>query len=143
MRKGKNKQKNKWGGDPCVPKVIDGDTVEVRLTHPLPAPLGPVLRLRIRGVDCPELHTPACDAELQAALRAQAFTTEWVLRESVHNGLFVSLCGWDKYGGRVLGDLQQGDGDGTTTTTTLAAALIDAGHAVAYTGSGPRRKWCV
>ena len=86
------------GEGPVCPRVVDGDTVELRLTHPLPAPLGSVLRLRVKGVDSPELRTPKCSVELQGALRAQAFTTEWVTRESEYNGLFVSLCGWDKYG---------------------------------------------
>lgn len=113
-----------------VGRAVDGDTVALWLSPALPAPLGE-LHLRVQGVDCPETHQPHCEDERLAGLAATRFTTAWLLRAVV-----VRLCAWDKYGGRVLGDLGD-DGD-----NWLGQALLAAGHAHTYSGRGVRTPWC-
>lgn len=119
-----------------IDRVVDGDTV-VLATPPglLPSPLGP-LALRVRGVDCPESgHRARCPEEAAMATEAAAFTASVVAHSRG-----VEVCGWDKYGGRVLGDVWLAD-DGRRRQR-LSERLIAAGHAVAYAGRGPRRDWC-
>jgi endonuclease YncB( thermonuclease family) len=113
-----------------VGRAVDGDTVALWLSPALPSPLGE-LHLRVQGVDCPETHQPHCEDERLAGLAATRFTTAWLLRAVV-----VRLCAWDKYGGRVLGDL--GDNDGNW----LGQALLATGHAHTYSGRGLRTPWC-
>lgn len=110
------------------------DTVTIAVPG-LPAPLdAPPLSLRIRGVDCPESGSRArCPEEAQRAADAAAFTAAAVAGAGA---VAVELCGWDKYGGRVLGDVLLRDGG------RLGERLIAAGHAVRYAGHGPRRDWC-
>jgi endonuclease YncB( thermonuclease family) len=112
-------------------RVYDGDTVVVLLPD-LPAPLDKV-RIRLEGIDTPEIGKGArCAAE---ELRAQA--AKRFLADLLGNAkeLRVYNFKWDKYGGRVLGDLHVADGD-------VRDLMIAAGHAVRYTGVGQRRDWC-
>jgi endonuclease YncB( thermonuclease family) len=117
-------------GPVAVVRAVDGDTVALRVVPPLPAPLGEV-HLRIRGVDCPELFKPGCAGERAAAGEALRFTQEWLPRAAV-----LRLCGWDKYGGRVLGDL------GAVGGGWLSERLLASAHARVYDGRGPRASWC-
>jgi endonuclease YncB( thermonuclease family) len=116
-----------------VVQAVDGDTVQVRVPG-LPAPLDEQpLSVRVLGVDCPESgHRARCDVERRLAEAATAFTQTLVTTRSVG----VEICGWDKYGGRVLGDLVL-DGD-----ERLSVLLLRGGYAVAYTGRGARHDWC-
>ncbi len=112
-------------------KVYDGDTVVVRLPI-LPAPLDR-LRVRIEGIDTPELGKGAkCPEENERAIAARQFLEG--LLTGAHE-LRVHGFRWDKYGGRILGELRVPDG-------SVRDLLIQSGHAVPYEGVGLRRSWC-
>jgi micrococcal nuclease len=111
--------------------VIDGDTLTIEALY-LPKPLKPELKLRIIGVDTPEKgHRAKCDAERTKALEAKAFTQEIIDQGKVKK---ISLHSWDKYGGRVLGDVLI---DGKS----LSKLLIQSNYAVKYDG-GKKTLWC-
>lgn len=111
--------------------VIDGDTMTIDAPF-LPVELRQTLNLRIMGVDTPEKGSLAkCDAEREKAEAATRFTRLAVSRATKHQVVFAR---WDKYGGRVLGDLLV---DGKS----LKKLLIDSGHARVYDGRA-RQSWC-
>lgn len=85
-----------------VTRVIDGDTVEFEAPF-LPAPLKPVLSLRVLGVDTPERGgRAACPKEAAAGAAASAFSKRAVMEAKK---IEIELKEWDKFGGRVLGDV--------------------------------------
>ena len=120
--------------DAEVIQATDGDTVRIRVPH-FPPPFDTLpLSVRVKGVDCPETGVRArCEAERKWGETAKAYTrTQLADRGSVR----VEVCSWDKYGGRVLGDLLfPGD-------VRLSSLLIETHNAVAYSGRGPRMRWC-
>lgn len=112
-------------------RVIDGDTVEIEANF-LPAPLKPSLKLRIYGIDTPEKKSRAkCDLEAELSKKATAFTQK-VINESISKK--IKIRKWDKYGGRVLGDIIL---DGKS----LEALLLNEGLAKPYDG-GKKLSWC-
>ena len=112
-------------------KVTDGDTVVIAAPY-LPAPLKPQLAVRVYGVDTPEKgHRAQCPSEAERGALATKFTTQLVAK-SVQR--FVVLYGWDKFGGRVLGDIIL-DGQ------SLRAQLIANGFAREYYGEA-KQSWC-
>ena len=114
-----------------VIRVIDGDSIRVT-AHYLPAPLSPHLILRLFGVDAPETGWRAlCPEEAEAGRRATEASRAW-LRD--HLDATVVLRRWDKYGGRVLGDLVHPQGNLTTNLSLLGVVLPYHGHA--------RPQWC-
>lgn len=126
---GQNKQGVVY--DAIFTRVIDGDTVAFQATW-LPDPLKKELSVRVYGVDTPEKGFRAkCPSEDQRGQAATAFT------KSVMNGATtrqVLLMDWDKYGGRVLGDIIL---DGKS----LRAMLISQGYAREYYGEA-KTSWC-
>lgn len=117
--------------DAVFTRVIDGDTVAFQALW-LPDPLKKELSVRVYGVDTPEKGFRAkCPSEDQKGQAATAFT------KSVMNGATtrqVLLMDWDKYGGRVLGDIIL---DGKS----LRAMLISQGYAREYYGEA-KTSWC-
>jgi endonuclease YncB( thermonuclease family) len=114
-----------------VLKVTDGDTIVIAAPY-LPAPLKPQLAVRIYGVDTPEKgHRAQCPSEAERGAMASKFTTNLVAK-SVQR--YVVLYGWDKFGGRVLGDMIL-DGQ------SLRAQLIANGFAREYYGEA-KQSWC-
>ena len=114
-----------------VTRVIDGDTVEFRADF-LPKPLKPVLSLRVLGVDTPEKGSTAkCPEEKALGIKASNFTKELLARRKTTQ---VVIQEWDKYGGRVLGDVIF-DGQ------SLRQLLLDNGYARPYDG-GKKSSWC-
>lgn len=114
-----------------VIRVLDGDTVEIDAPF-LPVELKQVLRVRLIDIDTPEKGSLAkCDLERQRAKAATRFTQMQVARAKKHEVVFVK---WDKYGGRVLGDVLL---DGKS----LKQMLIENRHAVRYDG-GKKSSWC-
>jgi len=82
--------------------VKDGDTVVIEAPY-LPAPLKPQLSIRILGVDTPEKAPRAkCDKEAAGGAAATEFTKKAVANAKQ---IQVELVDWDKFGGRVLGDV--------------------------------------
>ena len=115
-----------------VNRVLDGDTVEVAVNF-LPEELKPVLHLRILGVDTPEKGRLAkCHLEESLSLRAKLFTEQEI---SHAKKVQIEIKSWDKYGGRILGDVLI---DGAP----LSKKLIAGGYAKSYTGQGAKTDWC-
>jgi endonuclease YncB( thermonuclease family) len=126
---GQNKQGVPY--DVVFTRVIDGDTVAFQALW-LPDPLKKELSVRVYGVDTPEKGFRAkCPQEDARGQAATAFT------KSVMNGATtrqVILMDWDKYGGRVLGDIVL---DGKS----LRSMLIQQGYAREYYGEA-KTSWC-
>jgi micrococcal nuclease len=117
--------------DAQVVRVSDGDTVVISAPF-LPAPLKPELAVRIFGVDTPEKgFRGQCESEKKRGDQASIFTKDVILATKKHQ---VILYGWDKFGGRVLGDMIL---DGMS----LRALLIKNGFAREYYGDA-KQSWC-
>ena len=117
--------------DAKIVRVNDGDTVVIAAPL-LPAPLKPELAVRVYGVDTPEKGFRAqCPSEAQRGEAATAFTKNAVASTQKHQ---VVLYGWDKFGGRVLGDM-------ILNGVSLRAELIKNGYAREYFGEA-KTSWC-
>ena len=117
--------------DAQIIRVNDGDTVVISAPF-LPSPLEPELAVRIYGVDTPEKGFRAqCPSEDQRGQAATAFTKNAVATTQQHQ---VTLYGWDKFGGRVLGDI-------ILNGVSLRAELIRNGFAREYYGEA-KQSWC-
>ena len=117
--------------DAQIVRVSDGDTIVIAATF-LPPPLKPELAVRIYGVDTPEKgHRAQCPQEAQRGEQASAFTKNAVKSTKRHQ---VVLYSWDKFGGRVLGDIVL---DGVS----LRQELIRNGFAREYYGDA-KQSWC-
>ncbi len=117
--------------DAQVVRVNDGDTVVIAAPF-LPAPLKPELAVRIYGVDTPEKgHRAQCPSEDARGQAATQFTKSAVTKSNKRQ---VVLYGWDKFGGRVLGDIIL-DGQ------SLRTGLIQNGFAREYFGEA-KQSWC-
>ena len=123
--------KNSATYDAQIVRVTDGDTIVIAAPF-LPAPLKPELAVRVFGVDTPEKgHRAQCPGEAQRGEQASAFTKNAVKNTKRHQ---VILYSWDKFGGRVLGDMIL---DGVS----LRAELIRNGFAREYYGDA-KQSWC-
>ena len=125
------KQKDGVIYDAVITRVIDGDTVAFQAPF-LPAPLKQELSIRVFGVDTPEKGFRAqCPSEDQRGQAASAFTKAQINASTKRQ---VILMDWDKYGGRVLGDVIL---DGKS----LRQMLISNGFAREYYGEA-KQSWC-
>ena len=114
-----------------VEKVLDGDTIKFQVGF-LPSEIKPFLSVRINGVDTPEKKPRnKCDKEDELAQKASKFTKDAV---AAAKSIKVSIDGWDKYGGRILGDVYL---DGKS----LSTMLIQSGTAREYHGEA-KGSWC-
>jgi endonuclease YncB( thermonuclease family) len=111
-----------------VLRTVDGDTFDARVA------LWPGLelntRVRLRGIDAPELHAN-CEAEFRKA----DVSTKALRAMLAEGGVAIFNIGPDKYGGRVVADVA------TAKTPSVSAALVAAGHARIYL-TGRRQSWC-
>jgi len=124
-----------------IVEVYDGDTIKTDLKR-MPVPLNKV-SIRIYGIDTPEMPAKSyattgklgrakCVKEAALAIEAKEFV-EWLAQGFTK--MKVDNFKWDKYGGRILGDVSINGVD-------VAESLIDAELAVAYFGSGTKKDWC-
>jgi len=114
-----------------VTRIIDGDTVAVAAPW-LPDPLKKELSVRVWGVDTPEKgHRAKCPKEDERGKAATKFTQK-ALSEAKE--IKIHLRDWDKYGGRVLGDV-------IIDGKSLRALLISGGFAREYFGEA-KTSWC-
>jgi endonuclease YncB( thermonuclease family) len=111
-----------------VIRTIDGDTFEARV-H-LPPDLDLTTRVRLRGIDAPELKA-SCQQELQMAETA----TNALRALLAEGGVAIFNVGPDKYAGRVVADAA------TRRTGNVSTAMLAAGHVRSY-GGGHRNSWC-
>jgi endonuclease YncB( thermonuclease family) len=110
-----------------VIRTIDGDTFLARVHQRGGRDL--VARVRLRGIDAPEMKA-SCQDELDKAEAAGD-----ALRNLLgQGGVTISNLGQDKYG-RVLADVA------TKRTADVSAALLAGGYARSYNG-GHRDGWC-
>jgi len=125
------KQKEGVTYDAVITRVIDGDTVAFQANF-LPDPLKKELSIRVFGVDTPEKGFRAgCPSEEARGQAASAFTKAQISGATRRQ---VILMDWDKYGGRVLGDVLL---DGKS----LRMMLIQNGYAREYYGEA-KQSWC-
>jgi endonuclease YncB( thermonuclease family) len=114
-----------------INRVVDGDTVEVS-TPWVPQPIKPKMSIRVYGVDTPEKGFRAqCPSEDQRGQAATAFTKKIITESKTAR---VCILDWDKYGGRILGDIEV---DGKS----LRSMLIQNGFAREYYGEA-KQSWC-
>lgn len=126
-------QKEKSGViyDAVLTRVVDGDTVAFQANW-LPDPLKKELSVRVFGVDTPEKgHRAKCPSEDARGQAATAFTKAQINAAQKRQ---IILMDWDKYGGRVLGDVLL---DGKS----LRQMLITNGFAREYYGEA-KTSWC-
>jgi endonuclease YncB( thermonuclease family) len=117
--------------DTTIVRAVDGDTIVVAAPY-LPAPLKPELGVRIFGVDTPEKSFRAkCASEKVRGEQASVFVKDLIAGTKKQQ---VVLYDWDKFGGRVLGDILL---DGMS----LRALLIKNGFAREYYGDA-KQSWC-
>ncbi|OKO84804.1 nuclease [Bradyrhizobium sp. AS23.2] len=110
-----------------VIRTIDGDTFLARVHQRDGRDL--VARVRLRGIDAPEMKA-SCQDELDKAEAASD-----ALRNLLgQGGVAIYNLGQDKYG-RVLADVA------TKRTANVSAALLAGGYARSYNG-GHRDGWC-
>lgn len=126
------KQKPGVTYDAQITRVIDGDTVAFHAPF-LPDPLKKELSIRVFGVDTPEKgHRALCPSEAQRGEAASAFTKKVITESKTAR---VAVLSWDKYGGRMLGDII------LDNNVSLRALLIKNGFAREYYGEA-KQSWC-
>jgi endonuclease YncB( thermonuclease family) len=112
-------------------RVSDGDTIVIAAPF-LPAPLKPELAVRIYGVDTPEKgHRAQCPQEAARAEVASSWTKQLVASSTNRQ---VILYKWDKFGGRVIGDI-------VVNGQSVRRGLIANGLAREYYGDA-KTSWC-
>jgi len=95
-----------------VVRVLDGDTFEARVR--IWPGMEVTTRVRLRGIDAPEMHA-RCDDERVKAVAARDALARLLNEGSVG----ISRIGQDKYGGRVDADVS------TARTPDVSAALLE------------------
>ncbi|NMC48696.1 MAG: nuclease [Desulfovibrio sp.] len=110
-----------------VVRVVDGDTVKVRLLGEMPD-FFRVQSIRLRHCDTPELR------EKRPEIAAKAREARAFVKARIAPGMRLTLTdvGRDKYGGRLVADIVVAGED-------LCRSLLDAGLAVPYEGG--RKTW--
>jgi len=111
-----------------VVRVLDGDTFEARVR--IWPGMDITTRVRLRGIDAPEMHA-RCDDERMKALAARDALARLLAEGSVG----IARIGQDKYGGRVDADVS------TARTPDVSATMLEGGFARRYSG-GRRESWC-
>lgn len=116
-----------------VTRVIDGDTFVISRVW---APWRYLeWDIRVRGIDTPEKGAAAkCADEKRLGLQATEYARAVIAEHD--NKVRVKNVAHDKYGGRLVADVDFEDG------TTLASYLITIGYARPYAGFGPKPNWC-
>jgi endonuclease YncB( thermonuclease family) len=114
-----------------IVRAVDGDTVEVQADW-LPKELGDTIKIRIYGVDTPEKGGRAqCESEAKKGTSATQFTNKMI---ASGKKIQVDIKEWDKFGGRVLGDI-------IVDGKSLRTELIKNGLAREYFGDA-KKSWC-
>lgn len=105
-----------------VDRVVDGDTVDVVLD--LGFGISIKQRLRVMGVNTPEIRSPDAERRVKAQA-AKVFAEQWLLSEG---SMIVTTYKDDKYG-RILGDFKH-----SGHSESFSEALLSAGLAERYLG---------
>ena len=114
-----------------VTKVVDGDTIKFEAPW-VPDPIKKEMSVRIYGVDTPEKGWRGqCEKEKAAGAAATKFAKDLVKNAK---SIKIAISAWDKFGGRVLGDV-------IVDGKSLRKELIANGHAREYYGE-KKQSWC-
>jgi endonuclease YncB( thermonuclease family) len=111
-----------------VLRVMDGDTFEARVR--IWPGTDVTTRVRIRGIDAPEMKARCEDERVKAVAARDALAL--MLEQGA---VAISNVGQDKYGGRVDADVS------TRGTASVADSMLSKNLARAYDG-GRRESWC-
>ena len=111
-----------------VVRVLDGDTFEARV-RVWPG-LEITTKVRLRGIDAPELRARCAEERVKAEAARGALST--ILAQG---RVAISQVGLDKFGGRVLAEAS------ARGTANIAETLLAGGHVRRYAG-GRREGWC-
>jgi len=111
-----------------VLRIIDGDTFEARV-YVWPG-INVDTKVRLRGIDAPELHARCSSEHVKAEAARSALETILAV-----GGVAISQVGVDKYGGRVDATAS------TRATADVSSAMLNGGWARSYDG-GRRGSWC-
>ena len=115
----------------CVYKVIDGDTIKV-LYHQ--GDEVHKIDVRVNGIDTPETRRTS-ELEKEAGR-----VVGKIVSDKMHNRLIaVKFLKWDKYGGRMVGDVYLPSS--VSTLTTLSEYLLENKLAHPYTGKTKKTPW--
>lgn len=108
-------------------KIIDGDTVDVRVQ----TWIGQYMRVSVRiyGIDTPEFRA-SCPEEKRLAHKARQALAGLVSQKKIT----LRNIRYGKYAGRVLAEIYAGD-------QNIGERLVQAAYARAYNG-GQRHSWC-
>lgn len=125
-----------------VLRVVDGDTILVMAEH-WPTVFSRV-SIRIGGIDAPEVRRAACDLERAQGEEATAFLRRLLGVETDDAGLpsigvpQITLRNVrpGKYQGRMVAEVF------TASGVNVGAALLAAGLAEPWDGTGARPEWC-
>ena len=112
-----------------VLKVIDDDTIEVRARTWIDSFVD--IRVRLHGIDTPELTRSKCNYERQLASKALQETRDLIQNKPVK----LTKIKYGKYAGRVLARVE------TAAGVDIAAHLVVRKLARTYDG-GKRKTWC-
>ena len=110
-------------------RVIDGDTIAILKNKPDLSSLP--ISIRILDIDTPEIKGK-CEAEKAKAKEAKLFVQKLI--NDPKNKITYKIAGWDKYGGRVLGDV-------FVNGKSLSELMIAKGLAREYHGEA-KSSWC-
>jgi endonuclease YncB( thermonuclease family) len=110
-------------------QVSDGDTVVIAAPF-LPAPLKKELAVRVYGVDTPRKRTSCSNAPVKPEAKPLAFSLKISFKPPSDKWSY----GWDKFGGRVLGDI-------ILNGQSLAPHADCQWHAREYYGDA-KQSWC-
>lgn len=113
--------------------AYDGDTINIKMPG-LPPEIAD-MRVRVRGIDTPEMHSQ-CQSEHSKALKA-ARAVNSLLLQAIRAGEPVLFCDpeWGRYAGRVVASVQIGG-------KSLDQYMIRNGLARPYDGHSKRAGWC-
>lgn len=118
---------------PEIVKVIDGDTIKIILSPLKDYPPLDNVSIRILGIDTPEHDWRAkCLLEKELGLKAKQHVIDLIGNAK---RIKVTNYKWDKYGGRI-------DGNVSINSIDIGQSLIDNNLARPYTGKGPKSNWC-
>jgi micrococcal nuclease len=118
-----------------VLEVVDADSIRLEL-YMWPKQTVTML-IRLKGVDTPELRGAKCPEEKRLARQA---------KKSIENKLpigswvLVSDLGSEKYGGRLVADVERWVGDRLKSASE--ELLENQRWAVPYDGGGKTKDWC-
>ena len=112
-----------------IEEIYDGDTVKIIILF---GDIPIKLALRILGIDTPEIKQG--DSRLPEEHLAGVKVRDYIRTLFPNNIAKIRICDWDKYGGRVLGDLFLPTGE------NVSEILMNGGWARKYQGE-KKKAW--